>query len=135
MTVAPGPPLPPSAAPVAPPPDAGPGSAGMRAAGFVVGALGVASLGAGAATGIMTIQRKGTVEQSCNKNKECTPAGVQAATEGKTLAAVSTATFVAGLAGLGAGVAMVVTGSRSRGPVVSAALGPGGAGVWATGTF
>jgi hypothetical protein len=47
---------------------------------------------------------------------------------------VSTATFVAGAAALGAGVAMMVVGARHR-AVVAPALGPGSAGILFTGTF
>jgi hypothetical protein len=139
VTVEPGPAL--AAEPLGPPPpprapsQPESGMSGLRVAGFVVGSLGLASLGAGAATGILTIQRKSTVDAHC-PNKACDAQGLDAASEGKALSAISTATFITGVAALGAGVTMIVLGGRSpSSTVVTPAVGPGSAGLVVQGSF
>jgi len=117
---------------VPPSPAPGPSSA-LLGTGAAIGVLGVAGLVVGAATGVMTLQRKSVVQAQC-PDQACSPQGLQAAADGRTLSVVSTATFVAGAAALGAGVAMMVLGSRS-GPVVAPTLGQGSAGLLVIGTF
>jgi hypothetical protein len=118
----PGPPLPPSEP--GPDADGGPPRA-LGAAGFVLGGLGLASLGVGIVTGFMTMDRKDTVERDCPRQL-CNQEGFDAAAEGRTLSAVSTATFVAGLAAVATGVVLVIVDSTDDGtatavsPLVSA---------------
>jgi hypothetical protein len=111
---------------------------GLRTGGIVVLGLGAASLAVGIATGIMTMQRKSAVEANC-KQQVCNPDGVQAASEGKTFSAVSTTTFVVGLAALAAGATMIAVGTRAPPPstafVISPAIGPGSGGVVARMVF
>ncbi|MFO0755074.1 MAG: hypothetical protein U0359_01175 [Byssovorax sp.] len=135
LDVAPGAALPPGAPEGAPSADPPSSSAALRTAGYAVGAVGLLSLGAGVATGLLTLQRKSVVDAQC-VDKACSPEGVQAAAEGKALSIASTSTFIAGLAGVGAGVTMVILGSRSPSPAALVpALGPGHAGLVLHGSF
>jgi hypothetical protein len=117
--------------------DQGPASPALQTAGFVVGAVGLASLGAGIATGILTMQRKATVDQHCAAgacdNNDLADT-LDAASQGKTFSNVSTATFILGLAAIGAGLAMVVVGSEST-ATVSPSVAPGSAGLMVSGVF
>ena len=67
-----------------PPPP--PAKASSRTAGWVVGGIGVAGLGVGAVAGILTLGKKGTVDDNCNAAKRCNPEGYDAAQSGKTSA-------------------------------------------------
>jgi hypothetical protein len=96
--------------------------AGLRTAGVIVGAAGLAGVGLGIGAGVLTIQRKDTVDAHCVAQR-CDAEGVRAASQGKTWSAVSTAGFVAGLAGLGAGVVMVVVGGPRETTKTSLDLG------------
>jgi hypothetical protein len=66
----------------------------------------------GIVTGVMTMGRKSTVEENC-VDSLCNQAGVDAADSGRTLSAVSTATFVVGLAALGTGILFVALDASS----------------------
>lgn len=113
--------------------------------GIALGAVGIAGIAAGAVTGFLTIERKNTVAASCDASKACTPAGVAAASEGKTFSAVSTATFIGGAAALAAGVVLVIAGRSSGAPAKAGsarpsatafvALAPAGAGLSLQGRF
>ena len=81
-----------------------------RTVGFVAGGVGVASLAASAITGALVLDKKATVDASCHGTAVCdTQEGVDAASAGGTLAAISTITFLAGAALAGAGVYLVLT--------------------------
>lgn len=110
-------------------------------AGFVVGGVGLASLAAGAATGILTIQKNGIVKPLCEPTPKagCSSQPTQdAATAGKMFSLISTITFAVGGAGLGAGIVLIAT-SSSKGPpastTVAATALPGGAGFTVQGGF
>ena len=100
-----------------PPPKPPPGSG--RAVGFVMGSLGVASLAASGVTGVMTIQRKGTVKTECPGQVCRGSAGLDAAAQGKTLSLASTVTFATGLVGLGVGAYLVLSGGSKSTPAVA----------------
>jgi hypothetical protein len=102
-----------------PPPPSALGSG--RTIGIVIGSLGVASLAAAGVTGGMTIQRKSTVEQDCPDQRCRTMAGIDAASQGKTLSLVSTVTFVTGLVGVGVGAYLVIAGGSKSTPAVALA--------------
>lgn len=88
---------PPVASPAAPR-DAEPErSASPHAAAYILGGLGLLSLTTCAVTGIMVIEKADTVDAHC-PNKLCDDEGLAAASSGRTLSAVSTATFGVGLA-------------------------------------
>ncbi len=78
--------------------------------GIALGVLGIAGIAAGAVTGLLTIDRRNTVAANCDVSKACNPVGVAAASEGKTLSVVSTATFIGGAAALATGVVLVIAG-------------------------
>jgi hypothetical protein len=109
-----------------------PQSRGVRwPIGFVLVGLGAASLTAGITTGILVLQDKSTVQKSCDLKQEiCTSQdGIDAAKRGRVLSIVSTATFIAGLAGVGAGAGLLLStvGGRPPGVAVTPIIGPGGA--------
>jgi hypothetical protein len=64
---------------------------------YVIGGLGLLSLTTCAVTGIMVIERADTVDAHC-PNRLCDEEGLAAASSGRTLSAVSTATFGVGVA-------------------------------------
>jgi hypothetical protein len=80
--------------------------------GWVLGVTGVASFGASAVTGVLTLDRKDTVDTLCTGTspRQCPKAGVDAASEGTTLSTVSTATFVAGGVLTALGVTFLIVG-------------------------
>jgi hypothetical protein len=85
----------------------------------------------GAVTGGLALGEKTTVAADCNAHEVCkSQAGVDAAQRGKALATASTVGWVVGLAGLGAGVGLLIA-SRPAAPVKAAvglvALDGGGA--------
>jgi hypothetical protein len=118
----------------------GGGSSGLSAVsvvGWVLGGVGLGTLGAGLVTGGLVLDRKSKVDSLCTHTMppRCPPDGVAAASQGKTLSAVSTATFVSGLVLLGTGVTLVVVGATSNKPSPSAALVVGPTFVGARGAF
>jgi hypothetical protein len=72
-------------------------SSSPHAAVYVLGGLGLLSLTTCAVTGILVIDRADTVNAHC-PNKLCDEEGLAAASSGRTLSAVSTATFGVGVA-------------------------------------
>jgi hypothetical protein len=80
-----------------------------RTVGFVVGGVGVASLAAGAITGLFAMSRASTVKDHCDANYACDQTGVDAASDGKWLAPVSTVTLIAGAALVGVGAYLVLS--------------------------
>ncbi len=64
---------------------------------YVLGSLGILSLATSAVTGILVIDKADTVNAHC-PNKLCDDEGLAAASSGRTLSAVSTATFGVGVA-------------------------------------
>jgi hypothetical protein len=109
----------PPAGAAVPPASGGPSS--QRKAAYVIGGVGLAALVPGVVTGILTVEKKGIIEQHCGAaimapKARCDPAGLDAASSAKTLGLVSTISIAAGLAGLGAGVVLLVTDRRSATP-------------------
>jgi hypothetical protein len=85
-------------------PDAG---KGVRIAGIVVGSVGLAVTGVGIATGILTILKKGEVEDNCVPT--CNDTSRSAATDGRAFSLASSITFPAGLVLTALGTILVVT--------------------------
>jgi hypothetical protein len=128
LVAEPGPRLLVAASPAAP-------SRGLRNAGIAVVGVSVASFAVSAATGFLTLARKKTVTALC-PHQACDAEGLAAASQGKAFSAASTVTFFAGLAALGAGVGMVVAGSRSSPTAILApSASAAGAGLGLHGTF
>lgn len=72
------------------------GSDSPRVAAYFLGGVGLLSLTTCVVTGILVIERADTVEAHC-PNKLCDAEGLAAASSGRTLSAVSTAAFGAGM--------------------------------------
>lgn len=95
-------------------------------AGAVVGGFGVIGLIAGGITGGLVLDRKATVEEYCNDADVCTDAaGVEAATEGRTLSTASSIAFAVGGAALATGIVLIVLGTTQREEVAVAWNGGG----------
>jgi hypothetical protein len=112
--------------------EAGQGAgAGRRTAAYVACGIGAAGLLVGAVTGVMSLGKKGTVDENCT-GTVCSGAGKEAGESGRTLADVSTVGFAVGALGLGTAAVLWLTARGSQGeakarrwePVVAA--GPGG---------
>jgi hypothetical protein len=100
-----------------------------RTAGWVIAGVGAAGLATGVIAGILTLSRKGTVDENCNADtKKCNQAGLDAAESGKTLGKITTVGLVLGAIGVGVGGYLLLSGSpESPRTAVSAWAGPGGA--------
>jgi hypothetical protein len=118
----------------------------LQTAGFAALGVGATGLVLGAVTGILAIVQKGDASTLCPQPSRCTGPGLTASGTGHALAAVSTGAFVVGLAGAGAGVAMVLLGrdprpagsdAAPRPPVAAVTpwVLPGGAGLGVLGRF
>lgn len=74
--------------------------------GYVFGGIGVAGVVVGSVTGIMAIAKHSTVTDPahCDQStRVCDSTGASAASSGKTLGAITTASYIVGAVGLGAG--------------------------------
>jgi hypothetical protein len=129
-----------------------PSSAGgkpTRAIGFALAGAGVVALGVGAAFGVRTLGQKSDADGACGGSKGACPtvAQTQAAQKdldgARTSALVSTVAFGVGIAAVGVGAYLVLTGGSHSEPVpaatarlhVSPTLGPDGGGLLLAGTF
>jgi tetratricopeptide (TPR) repeat protein len=88
------------------------GSTSPHAAVYILGGLGLLSLTTCAVTGILVIDRADTVDAHC-PNKSCDDEGLAAASSGRTLSAVATATFGVGVALTALSVYFLTQSSRS----------------------
>ncbi len=88
-----------------------PRAGGQKTLGFVVGSIGVAGLAAGSVFGVMTLARNATAKSDCTlPDGNCpTSAGVNASKDASTYATISDVAFGVGLAGVAAGVILVLT--------------------------
>lgn len=108
------------------------GGFGKKELGFVIGGIGIVGISVGITTGVMALGKKSAAEDGCPAALQlCSPAGHDAATAGRTLAAVSTVGWIVGALGVGAGVYLVLTSDGDKGTVTALATEvlPGGAGV------
>jgi len=78
----------------------------LRPIGLIVGGGGAASLVVGAVTGVLALDRAGTVEDRCTPDLVCDREGLDAARSGSTLSLVSTTTIAAGSAALVGGAVL-----------------------------
>lgn len=119
-------------------------SSPRRIAGFVVGGVGVAALGVGAVFGILAIGDKSDADPLC-PDKKCSAAGFAQIDAASQKALVSTIGLGLGVAAVGAGVALIVTGgpsktgaARGAAPIIARVFpsaGPGGGGLTVAGSF
>jgi hypothetical protein len=119
---------------VAPPPEESSGS-GTRTLGFALAGVGLASLVVGGVTGIMALDRAGTVKDHCDSDLACDPEGSSAASSGETLSLVSTITVIAGVVGIGAGGFFLLTAPAKKTASTTIGPGPGGLGLMMRRTF
>lgn len=80
--------------------------AGSKTLGYVFGGIGVAGVVVGSITGVMALGKHSTVTDPahCNQSSRlCDATGASAASSGRTLGAITTASYVVGAIGLGAG--------------------------------
>lgn len=98
--------------PASPPPQPRDEGSPVRTLGFITGGVGLAGIGVGSVFGALTLSKAADVEKGCSDSDGCSPADVDTNEVARTTATVSTIAFGAGLACLGAGVAMVLM-SRS----------------------
>ena len=96
--------------------------ADTRTLGLTLGGVGVVGLGVGAVTGLMVLGKQHTVDAECHPDKSCTQAGVDAASSGHSLQAVSNVSWVVGAVALGAGAYFLLTSGPSTKPSTSLAL-------------
>ena len=76
----------------------------------MVGGVGAAGLAFGAVTGIITLNKKSTVDANCSdRQRVCNQAGVNANESGKTFAALSGIGLGIGVLGLAAGAYLWLT--------------------------
>ncbi|EYF07962.1 hypothetical protein [Chondromyces apiculatus] len=105
----------------------------LRTLGFVAGGVGVVGLGLGAAFGLVTFGHASEASKACNPGDvACGAERQEAYDSGKITGVVSTVAFGAGVAGLGAGLALLLL-SRPTAPAarkgrlwVTPEIGPGG---------
>jgi len=103
---------------------------GRRQLGFVLGGVGIAGLGVGVTAGILTLGKKSTTDSQCDPGRQiCSQEGHDAASAGRTLAAVSTVGWIVGALGVGAGVYLILTSDSDKGSstALQTSVIPGGA--------
>lgn len=106
--------------------------------GWALAGGGLAVLGAGAVTGLLASSRWSDVENDCDvERKACrTDGGVQASNSGETLAAVSTAAFIAGGASVAVGGYLLLTKKDAPATArLSTSAGPSAFGLRLSGEF
>lgn len=111
------------------------GMSGRKIAGYAAGGVGVAGVVVGSIFGALTFVQKGEGGDACD-GRYCSKEGIDAHAAAKTSSVVSTVGFSVGLAGIGAGLALILTAdpANARAPQKSAfiapTLGPGLQGIW-----
>ncbi|AUX46140.1 hypothetical protein SOCE26_076450 [Sorangium cellulosum] len=119
---------PPAAAP-APALEAAPASSGRRTLAFVVGGVGAAALGGSLITGGLALGAKHNLEEECPNPSQCNDDGMSTRSRGQTLTTTSTVLGAVGLAGLGAGLVLLLTAPEQGTSVaLTPAVLPGGGG-------
>lgn len=119
----------------APREDSGGGT--TRVIGYTAAGVGLVGIGVGAVTGLLALDRKQTIVDTCEKHGDryaCPSQGVDAADSGKTLATVSSIATISGLVLAATGVVLVLT-SPSGGPEVTATFLPSGGMIGGRGRF
>lgn len=96
------------------------GGFGKKQWGFVAGGVGLVGIGVGITTGIMALGKKSTADEQCSDAlQRCSQEGHDAASSGRTLAAVSTVGWIVGALGVGAGAFLILTSDGEKGPVTA----------------
>ena len=116
-----------------------PPSSGQRTAGFVVGGAGVAAFIVAGVTGGLVVSKHGDLE-TCQKTAGCPDSDLL--TSYRTMLVTNAVTFGVGVAGVGAGLVMILTAPKAgeavkKGPNASVVpmVVPGGGGIGVLGRF
>lgn len=111
------------------PPPLPPPSSFRRTLAFTIGGVGVAALGGSLITGGLALGTKGDLEKECPDPSRCSDDGMSLSSRGQTLTTTSTVLGAVGLAGIGAGLVLLLTAPEERSSVALApAILPGGGG-------
>jgi hypothetical protein len=108
-----------------------------RTLGWTMTGVGVAGLGTAAVSGIMLIDNKRTVEANCPEKNCTSQEGLDAAASGRTLTTVNTVSWIAGGAGLAAGIYFLLSAGRNdkTTTAVLPSLGRDEFALWCKGSF
>jgi hypothetical protein len=135
-TPAPPPPVPTPAASAppardapAPPAPVPRGGSGARTAGIVLVSLGGVATIAGIATRLAAFAQEPVIDTHCDATRACDKTGMDAVSRAKTLQTVSTVSLIAGLAGVGTGVVLIVSGRRPSQATLHPLILPAGGGL------
>ena len=101
-------------------PAAAPSASGLRTWGYAAGGIGLAGVVLGSVTGLMSMNKKKTVDDNCD-GPVCNQQGLSASEDGRTLANVSTVGFAVGIVGIAAGAILLIAAPRPK-STVSASL-------------
>jgi hypothetical protein len=124
-------------APKRPEADRGHGSTG-KTVGYAIGGLGALGVVLGGVTGVLALGKKHTMDDDCvaqNGTHYCGQAGIAAANSGKTLATVSTVSFIAGGVAVGVGAYLVLSSGGESTTTISTQALPGGGSLGIARTF
>jgi hypothetical protein len=149
VEVAPGPRLPETAPPAlaltspAPSPSAPSGvpapshASTLRTAGWVTGGVGVAGFIAAVVTGVVIVEDKSTANSQCTGGCMAGTSGASAVNSGRTMLPLNAVAWGVGIAGVGAGVTMILLAGRKgeSAAAASASLEAGAGGVTWRGRF
>ncbi|WP_437671672.1 tetratricopeptide repeat protein [Sorangium sp. So ce131] len=106
-----------------------PASSGRRTLAFVVGGVGAAALGGSLIAGALALGTKGDLEDECKDPGACSPEGMDLKARGQTLTTTGTVLGAVGLAGIGAGLVLLLTAPEQGTSVaLTPAILPGGGG-------
>ncbi|MEQ9323268.1 MAG: hypothetical protein RIF41_29155 [Polyangiaceae bacterium] len=81
---------------------------GMEIGAIVAGSVGLAALVGGTIAGAIAVSKKGTIEDQCNEQRQCSPAGLDAVSSGQAAGTASTVLLVIAGVGVGVGVTLWV---------------------------
>jgi hypothetical protein len=119
-----------AAAPVTAPATEGGGTSPLVYVGFGTAVAGVA---VGAITGVLAFGKASTAKTECPNVNDCSTAGMDAVSSGRTLGTISTIGFIVGGVGAAVGVYGLVWGKPETSASVAVSVGPMGGGL--RGTF
>jgi hypothetical protein len=82
---------------------------------YVLGGVGAAGMVVATITGAMLLARRSTVREHCDANDRCDDDGLRAADSAKPLVPINTASWIVGVAGLGAGAYLYLSAPPASG--------------------
>ncbi|AKT41418.1 hypothetical protein [Chondromyces crocatus] len=84
------------------------GTSPRKLVGWTVGAIGLAGIGVGTGLGVLAFTQRSASNEYCGPSNRCAPEGGALRDEARVTANVATASFAAGLAGVGVGALLVL---------------------------